>query len=106
MVAVIGARTLALGRVKDPRDDLDHVARLATLLGPVSSDLPDSKYWGDSTWRGDQNGWPRCVAYSALHRVEKSPITYTAAGPVVDLKVIYDRAQRVDEWPGLENQDC
>jgi hypothetical protein len=92
--------------VKDPRDDRDHVARLAAVSGPVSSDLPDSKYSGDSTWRGDQNRWPRCVAYSALHRVENSPITYTAAGPVVDPKVIYDRAQRVDGWPGLENQDC
>jgi hypothetical protein len=100
MVAVIGTRKLALGRVKDPKDDRDRVAKLSAVSGPVSADLPDYKYWGDNTWRGDQNGWPHCVAYSALHRVENSPLTYTAAGPVVDPKVIYDRAQLIDEWPG------
>lgn len=99
----IGARHIRLGRRKDERDPRDRIARRAAAP-PVAEVLPDWKYWGDLTWRGDQGAFPHCVAYSATHRIENSPTTYPEPGPVVDPVAVYQRAQQLDEFPG-ENYD-
>ena len=101
-VAHIGKKTFTTGRVKDKPSKKDHKAKVAEILAaaPASVTLLDTKYWNDGTWRGDQNGFPQCVAYSHMHRVENSPRTYPAPGVVLAPKVLYDRAQLIDEWPG------
>ncbi len=101
-VAYIGSRKVALGRIKDKPDKRDKKAKVSSMLAaaPAPVTLLDTKYWGDNTWRGDQNGFPQCVAYSHMHRVENSPRTYPAPGVVLAPKILYDRAQQIDEWAG------
>jgi len=100
----IGARHIRLGRRKDEKDARDRIARLEAAPPVAEEVLPDWRYWGDLTWRGDQGAFPHCVAYSATHRIEDSPTTYPENGSVVDPVVVYERAQQLDGWPG-ENYD-
>lgn len=92
-------RHMRLGRRKDQYDERDHVferPRTRTTAGVTF------RYWSDSTWRGDQGNTPQCVGYSAVHRIENSPRTYPAAGPIIAPKKLYDFAQANDEWPGAD----
>ena len=74
------------------------MARRSAVSGPVRR-TSHFKYWGDSTWRGI-----RTVGLTASRTRSSQggelPLTYTAAGPVVYSKAVYDRAELVDQWPG------
>ncbi len=85
----------ALGRIesKDPRDKS---FPMKAALPPV----PDRRYryWNQSSWWGDQGEKPHCVGYSWNHWLLDGPVTHKGELPVPD--VIYEAAQRVDEWEG------
>jgi hypothetical protein len=98
--AYMGRKKLPLGRIKqkpDPRDQL-HKAKPPKRAPQLAA--ATYRYWNDSTWRGDQGNTSQCVAYSAVHRIENSPKTYPATGPVVPPATVYARAQEIDEFPG------
>lgn len=95
----IGRRHMRLGRRREREDDRDYQFERPKRRRRVATTY---KSWPDRTWRGDQGNTPQCVAYSALHVIENSPITYPSSGPVVAPKVIYDYAQANDEWPGAD----
>lgn len=73
------------------------------------------RYWWQSGWKGDQGRTPRCTAFAALHALESGPTThfyesrdadpeYMAPDgePIVDPTTLYERAQRLDRWPGKD----
>lgn len=81
---------------------------------PMSAALPEEasertyRYWWAGGWWGDQGHKPQCVAYSWLHWLEDGPTTHPdrtpGADPLVDPTDVYNRAQKIDQWPG-ENYD-
>jgi hypothetical protein len=87
-----------LGRRAAP-DDRDKNFLLRAVV-PTPPPERYYRYWWQSGWWGDQGGTSQCVAYSWMHLLEDSPITYSTAGPVLDPALLYAEAQRVDEWPG------
>ena len=63
-----------------------------------------SRYWDDNVWWGDQGRTPQCVAYAWCHWIEDGPVLHRGIHPLVAPKLIYENAQKLDEWPG-ENYD-
>ena len=102
--AYLARKRIRLGRrfAEDPRDQSSirpsaHASPVALPLGAVTY-----RNWNDSTWRGDQGNTAECVAYSGVHRIENSPKTYTAEGPVIKPSIVYAAAREIDEWPGTD----
>jgi hypothetical protein len=90
-----------LGRriATDPRDTAHLMS--AVLPPPAELALPDWKYWYQHGWWGNQNGYPKCVAYGFLHGLEDGPITHsTYPAPLIDPDWLYKNAQANDEWEG------
>jgi hypothetical protein len=96
---VLGRRRLRLGRRREKEDPRDFPYRHPEQEPRAAATY---RYWPDRTWRGDQGDTPHCVAFSCLHRIENSPRTYPAPGPVVAPLDLYRYAQRNDEWPGTD----
>ena len=63
-----------------------------------------SKYWADNEWWGDQGKTPQCVGYAWAHWIEDGPVTHGGIAPIISPTLIYNEAQKIDEWPG-ENYD-
>lgn len=62
------------------------------------------KYWDNNGWWGDQKDTPHCVGYSWAHWLEDGPVEQFGIAPVIEPKLIYENAQKLDEWVG-ENYD-
>lgn len=62
------------------------------------------RYWDDTGWWGDQGSTPHCVGYAWAHWIEDGPIGHAGTPPIVHPRLIYNEAQKVDEWAG-ENYD-
>lgn len=97
-----------LGRKWDP-DDRDRLYPVRTLLKRVEPEEPRThRYWWTSGWWGDQGRTPQCVGYAWSHWLEDGPVTQNpkrpGADPIIHPTVVYNRAQKIDEWPG-ENYD-
>jgi len=58
------------------------------------------RYWNDNSWWGDQGDTPYCVGYAWAHWIEDGPVEHAGVAPIVPPKLIYDGAQKVDEWTG------
>lgn len=58
------------------------------------------RYWNDNGWWGDQGETPYCVGYAWAHWIEDGPVEHGGIAPIVPPKLIYDNAQRLDEWAG------
>ena len=67
---------------------------------PSTSGLPTFKYWGDEEWWGNQGNTPQCVGYAWAHWIEDGPITHDNTPPIINPTLIYNEAQKIDEWPG------
>lgn len=110
---------LRLGRVHIP-DSRDRNYPITKALSSTRS-TEKYKYWWDQAWWGDQGYNPWCVAYAWLHWLEDGPVTHFYENRDFDPsylnedahekhqslfkpRVIYESAQKVDEWPG-ENYD-
>lgn len=91
-----------LGRIIIP-DDRDKKFLISSLL-PTQLPGINYKYWWPSGWWGDQGYTPHCVAYSWVHWLAAGPITQKGrrVGGVApyDTTILYNEAQKVDEWPG------
>lgn len=88
-----------LGRLfaPDPRDAAHSVEAALKTAAPYARDW---RYWNGNGWWGDQGATPQCVAYSWVHWLEDGPIQQGGAVPCISPQVIYDEAQKLDEWPG------
>ncbi len=79
------------------------------LLFPIKAALQEAptvthKYWNPSGIWLDQGSTSSCVGHAWAHYIEDGPIMYKAPGAEVDPFLIYNEAQKVDEWDG-ENYD-
>lgn len=86
-----------LGRLHSP-DERDARYPLKQMLARMPEEKPTKKYWylhynhiGDQTWTSE------CVGYSWNHFLKTAPLR-TFNGPLPT--IIYQEAQRRDEWPG------
>jgi hypothetical protein len=95
----------SLGREYSP-DARDNNYLISKILLPnIPKTVPiTSRYWNDNVWWGDQGSTPQCVGYAWAHWIEDGPVLHTGIHPLVTPKIIYENAQRLDEWPG-ENYD-
>lgn len=95
-------QTYQLGRqyVPDERDNKYPINNLLSVA-PVRI---TNKYWDANGWWGNQGNTPQCVGYAWAHWLEDGPVPQSGIGPIIPPKVIYENAQRVDEWAG-ENYD-
>lgn len=104
-----------LGRIFIP-DERDAQFPMEAALKPSGSQEAREyrergyRYWWADGWWGDQFYTSQCVAYSWLHWIEDGPTTHAPKAPQREAKHdvgallspsnVYDRARRVDEWPG------
>jgi hypothetical protein len=63
-----------------------------------------NRYWFDDGWWGDQKNTSQCVGYAWTHWLEDGPIEQSGTAPIIPPSVIYQNAQKLDEWFG-ENYD-
>lgn len=58
--------------------------------------------WNDNGYWGNQGDQPQCVAYTGVHYLEDGPVTQggKTPAPLIQPQIIYDEAQKVDEWAG------
>lgn len=72
---------------------------------PMSAVLPPKRtgvtrrFWGRH-WTGFQGVFPHCVGYAWVHWLEYEPVTHGEPHPIIQPKMVYHEAQKVDEWPG------
>jgi hypothetical protein len=74
---------------------------------PPKRELPASKMWPLTSGVLDQGSTPQCVAYSWTQFLLATPTVHRAGslGAIASFaRDLYQRAQRIDEWPG-ENYD-
>jgi hypothetical protein len=99
---------LFLGRtyIEDERDKKYLINNHLNLLIQSKNNLTNprlkitSKYWDDNGWWGNQKNTPHCVGYSWAHWVDDGPIKHLGQKPFVNPTIIYENAQKLDQWPG------
>jgi len=91
-----------LGRVyvPDERDKKYLIENKLYLTTPTFK----SKYWDSNEWWGNQGNTPQCVGYAWAHWIEDGPIKHGGTPPIINPTLIYNQAQKLDEWIG-ENYD-
>ena len=99
------SRYILFGRsyISDDRDKkyliTDKFSELLKMSRPSTS-----RYWMDDGWWGDQKNTPQCVGYAWAHWLEDGPVEQSGTPPIIQPSVIYQNAQKLDEWAG-ENYD-
>jgi hypothetical protein len=95
------SRNLLFGR-QYIYDERDKKYLITDKFGPQLKNLKPStnKYWFDDGWWGDQKNTPQCVGYAWAHWLEDGPIEQSGIPPIIPPSVIYQNAQKLDEWPG------
>jgi hypothetical protein len=93
--------TYSLGRLHAP-DARDSAYPMRAVLAAPTARL--TRYWNDTGWFGFQGPYPYCVGYAWSHWLADGPRTDRAMAEggtqyAVDL---YQAAQFVDEWPGVD----
>ena len=91
--------------IKDNIDYLQSIIRRPivvrpTPLKPSPTPIPTSKYWDSDGWWGNQGNKPHCVGFSWAHWIEDGPVGHGGVAPIVSPVLIYNEAQKIDEWPG------
>jgi hypothetical protein len=88
-----------LGRLS-AKDDRDKNYLIANSPLYATSSLT-SRYWDDEQWWGNQGSTSQCVAYAWTHWLEDGPILQPSTPqPIVNPAIVYNQAQKIDEWPG------
>ena len=95
-------KTYQLGRQYVP-DERDHKYLINNLLSVTPIKITN-KNWDDNGWWGNQGNTPQCVGYAWAHWLEDGPTPQSGVAPIIPPRVIYENAQKVDEWVG-ENYD-
>jgi hypothetical protein len=90
-----------LGReyVKDERDMNYLIENHFESVYKKNSNIK-TKYWNADVWWGDQGRTPQCVGYAWCHWIEDGPIVHKGLHPLIAPNLIYESAQKLDEWPG------
>lgn len=89
-----------LGRQqKEDWNDLRYMAR--GVVVPQASER-NYRYWNQTGWWGDQNGWPECVAFACVHILEDGPETQPGTAPIVNPRELYAECKRRDGIPHLD----
>lgn len=58
------------------------------------------KYWFSDGWWGDQGITSQCVGFAWAHWIDDGPILHKGKKPNTSPSLIYQQAQKIDEWPG------
>ena len=93
---------ISLSRQHNP-DVRDNEYLIDTLLesqGKITNPRITSRFWDDNGWWGDQGRTPHCVGYAWAHWLEDGPIGQPGIAPIINPQLIYEQAQKLDEWPG------
>jgi len=67
---------------------------------PLTAAPLTSRFWDDNGWWGNQGNTPQCVAYAWAHWLEDGPVYQSGKAPIIQPSLIYENAQKLDEWPG------
>ena len=67
---------------------------------PTKTPILKYKYWDANGWWGNQRNNPHCVGYSWAHWIEDGPVEHSGPTPIISPVLIYNQAQKIDEWPG------
>lgn len=97
-----------LGRLYSP-DERDKGFLMSSLI-PKAKETQEYrtwKYWWPTGWWGNQGSTPHCVGYAWAHWLAEGPITQVRArskrgGHPFDPNYLYNEAQLIDEWPGID----
>ena len=98
---LFGPELLGRQYVEDNRDSnfpIEGLLEAAVKINPLPKIT--SRYWDDNGWWGDQGKTPQCVGFAWAHWLEDGPIPQSGVAPIISPKIIYEGAQRLDEWPG------
>lgn len=82
-----------------PNEGLSKQALLTSRIkgtAPVGLEKADRKYYWDSAWWGDQNGFAACTAYALVHAMADGPVTHPGQNPVADPMTLYGLIQSED----------
>lgn len=101
---VTNEENILMGRiyVQDVRDQKYLIQN--HFSGVLKNKKITQRYWDDNGWWGNQGYLPHCVGYAWAHWLEDGPIPQSGVAPIIHPSVIYQNAQKLDEWPG-ENYD-
>ena len=99
------SKNILFGRnyIKDDRDKKYLITDKFSELLKISR-ASTSRYWAADGWWGDQKNTPQCVGYAWAHWLEDGPVEQSGVAPIVKPQLIYQNAQKLDEWYG-ENYD-
>lgn len=87
-----------MGRI-EMTDGRDRAFLLRSILPEAPPERTWRYWWPSGAWL-DQGMTPQCVGYAWAHWLEDGPLTHPAKGLELQPTLIYQRAQRLDEWPG------
>ena len=93
---------ISFSREHNP-DERDNGYLIETMLesrGRITNPRITSRFWDDNGWWGDQGRTPHCVGYAWAHWLEDGPVGQSGIAPVIQPQIIYEQAQKLDEWPG------
>jgi hypothetical protein len=91
-------RTYQLGRQYVP-DERDHKYSINNILTAAPVRITN-RYWDDNGWWGNQGNTPQCVGYAWAHWLEDGPVPQSGIAPIIPPIIIYENAQKLDEWVG------
>jgi hypothetical protein len=84
-------------------------SRIPVTPTPTSTRIPltptptrgiTSRFWDDNGWWGNQLNTPQCVGFAWSHWISDGPVTHLGPQPTIAPQLIYQQAQKIDEWPG------
>ena len=91
-------QTYQLGRQYVP-DERDHKYSINNILTAAPVRITN-RYWDDNGWWGNQGNTPQCVGYAWAHLLEDGPVPQSGIAPIIPPRIIYENAQKLDEWVG------
>lgn len=91
-------QTYQLGRQYVP-DERDHKYSINNILTATPIRITN-RYWDDNGWWGNQGNTPQCVGYAWAHWLEDGPVPQSGIAPIIPPRIIYENAQKLDEWVG------
>lgn len=98
--AIVGVPVVGnngLGRlVSYDKRDMSHPMQVVKKIAAAKT----KQYWNANGWWGDQDRFPQCVGFAWAHYIEDGPVTHKGEAPIISPAVLYDWAQKNDEWPG------
>lgn len=89
---------------EDVRDNNYLINNFLQSSNRITNPRITSRFWDDNGWWGNQGNTPQCVGYAWAHWLEDGPVGQSGIAPIIQPKIIYEQAQKLDEWPGENYQ--